>query len=218
MATLILTVIATMRFAASDSEAREGAGATESFPVKTEMGITVFVTIREKAPGICLAAARGNLPLAKAFVGQGVSLETRDEDGRTPLALAALTSHCDIVEFLLAKGADPTAEDSIHGTPLHSAADVGSERAVLLLLASKAPVNKQDDLGFTPLMLAAQNGFTAIARRLLAAGAAVDVTDIWEHKTAEWWAWRNNHIELAHILKERSSSQKATGVRSDYRQ
>jgi ankyrin repeat protein len=61
-------------------------------------------------------------------------LDSRDSDGRTPLARATAHGYADLVGPLLARGADPTSGGNDGLTPLHLAAEGGHAAAVRLLL------------------------------------------------------------------------------------
>jgi len=64
-----------------------------------------------------------------------VDLDTRDEDGRTPLSLAVASGHEKTVELLLATGrVDPDADDADGRTLLWWARENGHEAIVKLLL------------------------------------------------------------------------------------
>jgi len=48
---------------------------------------------------------------------EGVDVDVRDADGRTPLEWAAVSGKTNVVQLLLHKRADPSARDSIRQTP-----------------------------------------------------------------------------------------------------
>ena len=57
---------------------------------------------------LLLSSKSGHLEVIKFILDQGIHIETRDSEGRTPLVLAAAYRHADIAIFLLKKGADTT--------------------------------------------------------------------------------------------------------------
>ena len=55
---------------------------------------------------ILLAAHQGDIDTVRQRLSAGEDVDTRDEDGLTPLHLAALCNHLDIVRLLLSHGTD----------------------------------------------------------------------------------------------------------------
>jgi ankyrin repeat protein len=61
--------------------------------------------------GLLVAALTGHQDIAKILLDNGAEVDTRADDGRTPLMLAAGKGDNDLVAFLLKAGADPTLTD-----------------------------------------------------------------------------------------------------------
>jgi ankyrin repeat protein len=61
--------------------------------------------------GLLIAALTGHQEIAKILLDHGAEVDTRADDGRTPLMLAAGKGDKDLVAFLLKAGADPTLTD-----------------------------------------------------------------------------------------------------------
>ena len=61
--------------------------------------------------GLLVAALTGHREIAKILLDNGAEVDTRADDGRTPLMLAAGKGENDLVAFLLKAGADPTLTD-----------------------------------------------------------------------------------------------------------
>ncbi|KAF7505418.1 hypothetical protein GJ744_000964 [Endocarpon pusillum] len=72
------------------------------------------------------------------LIEEGVDLESRDDLGRTPLAVAARLGHTISVQSLLDKGADLESRDNLGQTPLVLAVRNGRIENVSLLLAKGA--------------------------------------------------------------------------------
>jgi ankyrin repeat protein len=66
--------------------------------------------------GLLIAALTGHKEIAKILLDNGAEIDTRAEDGRTPLMLAAARGDNDLVSFLLKAGADPTCTDKSGAT------------------------------------------------------------------------------------------------------
>jgi Ankyrin repeats (3 copies) len=90
---------------------------------------------------------------AEALVGKGAGLESKHNDGRTPLSWAAEKGHEAASKLLLEKGADLEPKDKKYGrTPLPWAARKGPKVVVKLLLEKGADVESKDaEYGRTPL-------------------------------------------------------------------
>ena len=79
------------------------------------------------------AAGLGDARQAVLLLDQGVAVDARDADGRTPLMLAVAQGRLEVVRLLLARGADPNAADNSGRTPLQQAR-AGNLRDVAALL------------------------------------------------------------------------------------
>ena len=115
-----------------------------------------------------------------ALLAVGADLETRSDNGETPLHFAARYNEDPaVVEALLAAGADPLSEDSDDSTALHLAARYNENPSVLeALLAAGFEREAHDDEERTPLHLAARyNENSAVVEALLAAGANIEAVD-----------------------------------------
>ncbi|XP_066249413.1 inversin isoform X2 [Euwallacea similis] len=83
-------------------------------------------------------------------------VESRDEDGFTPLHLAVIAGNTQLVTFLLANGADVCAVDNEKHTVVHWATVCGETTALRSVLAAGAPVSTPDVHGGYPLHYAVQ--------------------------------------------------------------
>ncbi|KAG5891757.1 hypothetical protein JTB14_012491 [Gonioctena quinquepunctata] len=83
-------------------------------------------------------------------------VDSKDEDGFTPLHLAVIAGNMQLVTFLLANNADVNAVDNEKHTVAHWATVCGETAALRAVLASGAPVSTPDVHGGYPLHYAAQ--------------------------------------------------------------
>ncbi|KAK7270235.1 hypothetical protein RIF29_23237 [Crotalaria pallida] len=77
----------------------------------------------------------------KRCIEEGASLNTRDQNGWTPLHWAAFKGRIKSLKVLLEHGAEVDAVDGDGYTPLHSAAHAGHLQVALLLIAHGSQVN-----------------------------------------------------------------------------
>lgn len=101
-----------------------------------------------------LAAYTNNIELMRRLLISGVSPDSRDEQGRTPLHLASCRGFEAIVNLLLEHGADPNKRDIVGNTPLHLAAVASNISVVTLLLRAGTNVHSLDKYGCSPLRIA----------------------------------------------------------------
>jgi ankyrin repeat protein len=131
-----------------------------------------------------------------------VDVDSKDEDGRTPLSWAARNGHEAVVKMLLNTGrVDIDVRDRDGRTPLSWAARNGHEAVVKILLdTGKVDVDVRNRNGWTPLSLAAGNGREAVVKMLLDTGKV----DVDSKDNAGWtplsWAARNGREAVVKML------------------
>ena len=84
------------------------------------------------------AARNGNLNRVKAFLNQGVPVNSRNEHGYTPLHKAAQAGSLSVVQELLKRGAHVNPRTRSGMTPLHVALVLGRSHIVHALLKAGA--------------------------------------------------------------------------------
>ncbi len=116
--------------------------------------------------------------------GGSQNLETRDENGDTPLHIAARDIDGEKVAALIAGGGSLSARNNLGRTPLHAAVEVlgswGESQPFQEILKAQPDVNAQDNAGLTPLLVLAlsESSFLAEATQaLLRAGANPNLRD-----------------------------------------
>jgi ankyrin repeat protein len=98
-------------------------------------------------------AARGGLDrFVKVLLARGMSPDTTDSWGYTPLHHAAKYGHLSTIKVLLTEGAKPSVRATNDGfTPLHIAVMERRPRAAKALIKAKADLEAKDNDGRTPL-------------------------------------------------------------------
>jgi ankyrin repeat protein len=148
-----------------------------------------------------------NIEQVREFLDLGISPNTTDKKGSTPLTCAIASGKTNIAAYLIERGAHVEHVTSAGETPLHVAcsSDDGTW-AVRLLVAKGANINRPSDIGTTPLMWAAQWGFEETAQVLLELGADVSKTNRLGQTAAEL-AWMFGHQTLAKKILESQKSE-----------
>ncbi|KAK0095430.1 hypothetical protein PV326_008419 [Microctonus aethiopoides] len=101
-----------------------------------------------------VAATTNNVEMMQRLLEQGVSPNSYDEQGRSPLHLASCRGYVEMVKLLLDYGADPNHIDCIGNTPLHLAAVTSKGQVVKLLLNAGTDISLNERHKYNPLHLA----------------------------------------------------------------
>src|SRR5437660_2481867 len=111
------------------------------------------------ASEIHAAAVKGDVRKIKTLLGSAhLSVNTRDEKGRTPLHCAANYDRGTVVQLLLDSGGDVNAREESGRTALQLVSYFGYLAVAELLLRKGADVNLASVWGVSPLHLAANYG------------------------------------------------------------
>ena len=119
------------------------------------------------------AAAKGHIEVVRALLDAGADVNTKSDDGYTPLDFANMHEESSVAGILIANGGKATKSDYTLDK-LYLAIYDNKLNRVIDLLAAGADVNAKDSDGYTPLYSAVNKGNTEIVRALLTAGADVN--------------------------------------------
>ncbi|KAI4307078.1 hypothetical protein L6164_030307 [Bauhinia variegata] len=95
-------------------------------------------------------AREGDVANLLKSIENGVSVNLKDSEGRTPLHWAVDRGHLNVTELLVSKNANVDAQDNDGQTPLHYAAVCGRETIAEYLVKHKADTGIKDNDGNTP--------------------------------------------------------------------
>lgn len=163
------------------------------------VGLVVLPGCTDKEKAIGNAVANGDTAKVESLLDQGVSPNSKTDDGKTLLMLAAYLGHTDIVKLLINYGADVNAKDQDGKTALMYAAEKNNVEIGKLLLENGADPNAADNNGRTALMYAAARGHLDFAKLLLENGADLNAVDN-NGKTALQIARDNNQAAMVDFL------------------
>ncbi|UOH83887.1 hypothetical protein LQV05_006625 [Cryptococcus neoformans] len=124
------------------------------------------------------AALEGQTGLARSLLNDDPKLiNSKDEDGRTPLHWAASTSNLSVLQLLLNYHPDLEARDTMGWTALMIASAAGHPEMVKELIGAGAKVDAVNEKGQTSLHYAASKGNVSIGRLLINHGADINAKD-----------------------------------------
>jgi hypothetical protein len=123
------------------------------------------------------AASSGDTAAAARLLGQGAEVDTKNNQGDTPLMLATKSGKIDTAKLLIEKGANLEAKNNVGETALIAACTAGHADIAQLLVEKGAATDARDEGGATPLMYAGLGGNVAIIDLLLAKGANINAAD-----------------------------------------
>lgn len=135
--------------------------------------LAAFLPIMTGCTTIHKAANKGDWAGVKQFLREGVDVDARDPDGRTPLMYSL--SNVENVRYLVEKGADVNARDNDGETPLIKAAFLGQLDVVRYLVEKGADMDAQSENGETPLMRAIRD--LDVVKYLVEQGADLNAVD-----------------------------------------
>ncbi|XP_061551611.1 kinase D-interacting substrate of 220 kDa B isoform X2 [Phycodurus eques] len=140
-----------------------------------------------------------NLAAIKAHLDKFKDVDSRSDNGQTPLMVAAEQGNLEIVQELIKRGANVNCDDVDCWTALMSASKEGHIQVVGELLDNDAYMEHRDMGGWTALMWAAYKGRTDVAQLLLRKGANPNITGQYSVYPIIWAAGRG-HAEIVHLL------------------
>ena len=97
------------------------------------------------------AAEGGNTSIIIKLLSPGLDVDSRNNDGVTPLMTAAISDKQNAFDVLIQNGADPSFKDNNRFSVLHCAAEGRNTSIVNKLLSLGLDINLKDVYGVTPL-------------------------------------------------------------------
>ncbi|XP_054469500.1 kinase D-interacting substrate of 220 kDa B [Anoplopoma fimbria] len=140
-----------------------------------------------------------NLAAIKAHLDKFRDVDSRSDNGQTPLMVAAEQGNVEILQELIRRGANVNLDDVDCWTALISAAKEGHIEVVRELLENNANLEHRDMGGWTALMWGAYKGRTDVVQLLLEKGANPNITGQYSVYPIIWAAGRG-HAEIVHLL------------------
>ncbi|KAK6989880.1 hypothetical protein BgiMline_013139 [Biomphalaria glabrata] len=167
----------------------------------------------------------GYLHQVRALISTGLDLESRDENGRTPLLLCAFMQPPDwgasIAMTLIEHGADMSQRDCLERNVLHYACIYERVKLVRILLkAVDFDLNQADYVGNTPLHYAAMSGNVAIAQLLIQSFKRYRISLSKRNhrgRTALDEALLSGHVPCTQVIQEELAAKQTGNLIKDVR-
>jgi pectate lyase len=150
-------------------------------------------------PNIHVAASFGEVVKVEQFLKNGIDVNAKDEQDKTPIFYAVENNCKDIVGFLIASGANVNAKDEKGMTPLHTATKGGYKHVAELLINKGADVDGKDNSGYIPLSWAIWNEDRDMIKLLVTNGADVNFVGENDWPFLHYLTW-NNDRELVKLF------------------
>jgi ankyrin repeat protein len=121
--------------------------------------------------------SKGELANVVMFVNAGMSVDTLNDRGWTPLMVALFEGQEKVALFLIKRGADPFFCDATGYRPIHWAAFHGYVTVIRELAQRGANLSIKTNFGWPPLLQAAARGYAVAVDTLIELGANIDICD-----------------------------------------
>lgn len=152
-----------------------------------------------------VAAAQGNVEIARLLLDAGAEVDAGDSDLSTALHVAAVRGQLDMVNLLMERGADLAFQDNNGAWSMSFALSRNDTSVVDRIMEAGAPLDLKTNDGTTLVHYAASRGRSDLFDPLLAAGLDLDaVTE--EGLTPLHWAAMGGRSEVITILLDRGAA------------
>lgn len=155
--------------------------------------------------GLHFAAASGNITLFEYFLRNGLSLETKDIYGKTPLRIAYVNNRIDLIQYIIDNQIIVSKDIDIDGGNfLHLAARLGRADIISGMQNDIDDVDKGNICKQTALHLSCQGGHADVVCILLEMGASVFADSTLGEKPLHYAA-QNGHERVIQILLDKGA-------------
>nr|GEY84957.1 hypothetical protein [Tanacetum cinerariifolium] len=137
---------------------------------------SIAATNSEHVDSLLEAARYNDLYDVKSLASIGVSLDSKDAEGRTALHMASANGNIDIVNYLISNKVDVNARNVEDNTPLHWACLNGHIEIVKILIIAGADVSRLNKHEQTPVDEAAIGGKMNVIDAINTAIAQIELT------------------------------------------
>ena len=123
------------------------------------------------------ASQKGQLKIVESFIAAGMSVDVKDNLGKTALMEAASKGNEEVIELLLNKGANVNEKDKEGDSALMRAARNGNLKVVKSFIEKGASIDEKDNCERTALIWAAYTSNLVVAEFLIQKGANINIKD-----------------------------------------
>jgi ankyrin repeat protein/L-ascorbate metabolism protein UlaG (beta-lactamase superfamily) len=160
---------------------------------------------RFREPPLLVAAAVGNVEIARLLLEAGADIEAGDVDNSTALGVAAIHAQGEMVAFLIEQGADVNRRDRKADCPLSFAVYGRDESIIRQLLDAGADLYFRNPNGESLLHIACSRGVTELVTYLLDHGAELELKSR-SGGTALGYAAMSGQPEMVRLLIDKGAN------------
>jgi ankyrin repeat protein len=153
---------------------------------------------------IQVAAATGNIEIARLLLEAGADINSGDSDNSTALGVAAMRQQGEMVAFLIEQGANVNHRDRKADCPLSFAVYGRDEAIIQQLLDAGADLYFRSPDGRTLLHIASERGVSGFVEHLLENGADIEAQSA-DGGTALGYAAMGGQAEIVRLLLDRGA-------------
>ncbi len=150
-------------------------------------------------------ALKNNIDIAILLIDNGVDIEVKDSQGKTPLLFAVENNLLDLARNLVYKGSNIEAVNNKNLSLLQIASEKGYEEMALYLLNKGAKFDKKDSIGETVLSKAIRLNMNNLVQELINKGIDINVKNSYG-ETPLIIAAENNNKNLVKLLIDKGAN------------
>ncbi|KAA8544585.1 hypothetical protein F0562_022556 [Nyssa sinensis] len=137
-----------------------------------------FISLKVSSAANFRAARYDDIDDVISLASAGVSLDSKDSQGRTALHMASANGHLDIVDYLISSGVDVNTSNVEKNTPLHWACLNGHVEVVKKLILAGASVSVLNSHERTPMDEAVGRGKMDVIDAINAGVAQIEISAV----------------------------------------
>ena len=153
-----------------------GSGSLETTKFLLKNGAKIDVKNSSENPTLNYPLTSGNLEMVKFLVdNKYLSIDSKTQQGSTPIHMAAMSGNLELVKYLQKKGASLESKNNLGDTPLMEAVSSGNLEMVKFFLDKHVTLDVKNSIGNTPLTSAIATGNLDMVNLLIKNGIKLDL-------------------------------------------
>ncbi|AVP87597.1 ANK repeat containing protein [Candidatus Phycorickettsia trachydisci] len=148
------------------------------------------------------AAYRGKTDIIEYLLSEGLDVNVKDEEGKTPIYYATKKGRFESIKYLYERGADLKIKDNDENTLMHIAAKKGRMHIIQWLLDQDIPIDVANSEGKTPVNSAAQKGRLKVIEFLGKKGADISNIESYAQDLIQYAAFEQDVSKITWLKEQ----------------